>query len=158
MPRTGIAALFKSALYGQPYPLFVWNSGDSEENIWTAASLYWALVEIDKETSTHSEKGEQRFPCGLDGRVEVTYARFPRLLWLAARASVTVVAEDESDVHSVLIFENPIHLKWIDQLPNFILRNSAQEYHFVAEGQNLTLGFPPASVRTYRSSPEFTKV
>lgn len=131
-PLPQIARLFKKSLYCRPHPLFIWDEGGSEENVWTAASLYWALVALDKEAMLKKEPAEEWPVRVLVSREElVTYEIFPKLIWeLALAVPPSSVDLNALGGQRVVRLKNPVDQQALRGLPGLILNFDLLEVHF----------------------------
>ena len=139
-PQSRIAHLFKSSLYRKPNPLFIWDEGGDEENVWTAASLYWALVALD-DAAAEKKEDSKAFAAGPTSPSDqiVTYDSFPQLLWALALAQPSTPGRSTLvEGGGIVRFENPMSRESIHGLPGLILSRDLLEIHFPPPKRKMT--------------------
>lgn len=109
-----VATLFKDSMYRRPNPLFIWNEGSSHSMVWTAASLYWALAQLDSE------------PRVLEPWNILTHETFPRVFWEHAQSAARA-----PHAKSIYVFGTTQEwAKRIQLIPSLVLSGHVQEIHF----------------------------
>ena len=143
-----VAKLLKPHLYKKPTPFFVWNEGFGGNEVWTAASLYWALRNLDLENVTAA--GNSKAPDELQDLqlppIFPSYFEFPRMLWRAAKARSS---NHESFTHaSILVFvcngtplcTCPEFLRLFEGILDCIIAGNLNEVHFVEDPKDFRNG------------------
>ena len=125
-----VSQRLKPLLYKKPNPLFIWGEGSADSGVWTAASLYWGLRNLE----------DSQFRLELAGHEFVSYDLFPTLLLellthnsLHIEAAVAHQAQNEIWIigHNSLAGDFIRNSSWIAFIDS-LLNNRIAEAHFVS--------------------------